>query len=677
MNDQTFHSPGSGTDLDYLTAFAESGDEAAFAKLVERYAPLVYGVALRKTRHRQNAEEISQAVFLILARKAASLTTVRSLAAWLHRVTALESLKNLRQSATRDRHLVMIKENVGHEQALREQPDRWKEIAPEIDEALGRLSMLDRDVLMLHYFEELPFKEVAKRVATTPEAAQKRSVRALEKLARFLKRRGVAVPAATLGAGLFAQLASSVPKDFGQALPSAVLHQLASVPAGSASAAPSLLSIMTVSKLTISTVTAFVLAAALPVTWQAFSSNSPASMRDGTSKGPRSPVAIGAQRSNQMPENVAALDLKALERELRRLVQSEEPDPAAERALRRLMFTLDVEEISPVIRLLEQIAKPERIHEIMLAAFSRWAEFDPRSATIKAAGYPPAGKGSYPLRGAFVTWAMSDPEAAEAWLLSADTAFHEELLAFGAIDYLARQDPERGLAAAQRWAQAKPDWNGSGLVQRALNSWITQDSKAAMAWIAEEPSEVKRDQWMGDALEALGGREPRLAMNSLDQIMNLERREEVMWNVYWGWMMRTPTAIEYFTEVNGAETWPLHLVQGVGDALARSFPDSALRQAKEIEDLKRRDRFLSGVLSGLAWSDPAKGTEAAELISEQQAVSDGSLTSFVSNWAKRDAAAAAEWIASLPESRRKDWAASQFENHTGQSLTAFAKPSSP
>src|SRR5580658_7073533 len=83
-------------DMDLLQDYARRGSEKAFSELVQRHVNLVYSTALRHVGVAAHAEEIVQAVFVILARKAAALCPNTVLEAWLYETTRLTSLSFLR-----------------------------------------------------------------------------------------------------------------------------------------------------------------------------------------------------------------------------------------------------------------------------------------------------------------------------------------------------------------------------------------------------------------------------------------------------------------------------------------------------------------------------------------------------------------------------------------------------
>ena len=125
------------TDTDLLRDFAREGSEEAFASLVHRHVDLVYATALRKTGNPHSAEEITQAVFIILARKASRFGSATALPAWLHQTTRLTAGNYLRgelRRVKREQELFM------QSQSPETDPDRWRQLEPLLDDALGQLS---------------------------------------------------------------------------------------------------------------------------------------------------------------------------------------------------------------------------------------------------------------------------------------------------------------------------------------------------------------------------------------------------------------------------------------------------------------------------------------------------------------------------------------------------------
>ena len=77
--------PGEISDAELLEHFAARRDEAAFEVLVWRHGPMILGLCQRLMRHTQDAEDVFQATFLTLVRKAGAISS-EALASWLHKV---------------------------------------------------------------------------------------------------------------------------------------------------------------------------------------------------------------------------------------------------------------------------------------------------------------------------------------------------------------------------------------------------------------------------------------------------------------------------------------------------------------------------------------------------------------------------------------------------------------
>ncbi len=176
-------------DAILLEQFARNQSEEAFAELVKRHISLVYSVAFRKTGNPQQAEDITQAVFIILARKADSLGRKTVLPGWLYHTARLAAANANRAEMRRIRHeqeaFMQSTENEAAPDAF------WRELSPMLEDAMAGLGANDRDTLVLRYFQNLRLAEVGAALGITEGVAQRRVSRALEKLRRLFARRGL------------------------------------------------------------------------------------------------------------------------------------------------------------------------------------------------------------------------------------------------------------------------------------------------------------------------------------------------------------------------------------------------------------------------------------------------------------------------------------------------------
>jgi RNA polymerase sigma factor (sigma-70 family) len=176
---------------------------------------------LRQTNNTHLAEEIAQAVFIILARKAASLGKDTILPAWLYRATryaVADVLKQQRRRQARE-HEAYMQSTVQTE----ETDAAWLQLAPMLDDAMADLGEHDRAAVVLRYFENCPWQEVAALLKMTEDAAQKRVTRALEKLRKLLAKRGVVLGSTAIAAAVAANAVTAAPTALAATITTATL----------------------------------------------------------------------------------------------------------------------------------------------------------------------------------------------------------------------------------------------------------------------------------------------------------------------------------------------------------------------------------------------------------------------------------------------------------------------
>lgn len=214
-------------DVQLLRLHAEQRSEEAFAELVRRHAGLVYSAALRQVGGNAVAADITQTVFIELARKAARLARHPALIGWLYTTTHRLAAHYVRDEARRHRREMEAHAMEQLQRADRHAEADWDRIFPVIDAAMQDLGPTDRLAVLLRFFARRPFAEIGAQLGMSENGARMRVDRALEKLRVKLEKRGVAAAAAALATALASPAVTAAPIGLAETIASTAIAAIA------------------------------------------------------------------------------------------------------------------------------------------------------------------------------------------------------------------------------------------------------------------------------------------------------------------------------------------------------------------------------------------------------------------------------------------------------------------
>ena len=474
FEDSCRHTMAARNDHLALSKFAQTRDETAFAEVVREFGGLVFNGALRRTGDRQLAEEISQNVFAIAARKARGLVRHPQLKGWFHTTTRLEASKAMQSRRRYAKRIDTLAEEMKtHADPMTvEERETWRDALPLLDESLDRLSAGDRELLYGRFFQDQSFRDLAVASGRSEAACKMRLKRALEKLNRWLSGRGATLSMTALATGMATEFSKAAPASAS-----------ASMSSGGLAAAPAVgvTTIVTNTLYTMSTIKTTCLAAAVVIALGlvpvAVQQTKATNLKHRVTE-LREQVAaneVGSRRSIREREgsNIQAAGAKPVAQFLDNLNERVDADELIEALvasamvqdmgkMMRLIFPLTAlspDEGQQLLADVQASSKNEQMKEMAVQMLSMIVNQPGGSPGESLDRNLANGVIAQNLAGHLREWAKQDPAAAVAWFESRREAGQlegtgvndspERYLLAGLVGGLASTDPDRAFAIVE------------------------------------------------------------------------------------------------------------------------------------------------------------------------------------------------------------------------------------
>jgi RNA polymerase sigma factor (sigma-70 family) len=218
------------TDGELLAELARNRDPDLFRQLMQRHMDFVYAAAVRQSANQTAAQDITQAVFLLLWQRVGTLKPGTTIKGWLFNATRYVVANARRGEARRTAH---EREAAAMRFERIDQP-KTPEISDVLDDAIAKLSEPDRQAVLLRYFDDLSVAQLGQILGISEDAAKKRVTRAIDRLRRHLLHRGAGVSALSLPAVLAAHATLPIPTPLLGATMNAILAGSHGAAAGTA-----------------------------------------------------------------------------------------------------------------------------------------------------------------------------------------------------------------------------------------------------------------------------------------------------------------------------------------------------------------------------------------------------------------------------------------------------------
>jgi RNA polymerase sigma factor (sigma-70 family) len=637
------------TDAELLRRYAEGGDEAAFAEVVQRHADLVYSAAMRLAGgDGQLAQDAAQQVFTKLARKTGSLSGRATVAGWLHtsaRYAASAVVRGERRRRAREQEASIMNEPTTAEGV------DWERLRPLLDEAVGRLREGEREAVLLRYFEGLSHRDVGAALGLSEDTARKRVDRAVEKLRGHFARRGVVVTAGALAGVMSTHSVQAAPAGLAASWSGTALAG-----AGNMGWLERIFYMTTKTKMAAVTLAALIGLAA----WQ------------GRERGQLRAEIAAAQAENgrlaQEEKNLAAVAQAGP-----RLKSYTDAEIAAEvkAGLRGLaddwagtpedwlsfIYSLRAEDVPRVLASIARQAdaadagseQNNLLSEIGIAVAGK----NPASLAAMVAALP-AGQGrDQVLAGAAGELAQNDATQAATLAGQITDAWMRREALDSVVEAVAQKDPAGALALLP---QIGHESGQTETMTAMVQQWAEVDPAAAANYVAGLPSGPRMAALEGMA-ETLGAKDPAAAMAWAEGMPDGVEKSAVMSTLVTSWAgSDAPGLLAWAEQQPEGSIKQSALVTGA-EQLALADPAAAANYAANLTAGAMQDQALAKILK--IWASSDAPAAAAYVLQMPAGKMSAAAPVLVREWVRGDPAAAGNFVMQLPAGGTRDDGAGQ------------------
>jgi hypothetical protein len=237
------------------------------------------------------------------------------------------------------------------------------------------------------------------------------------------------------------------------------------------------------------------------------------------------------------------------------------------------------------------------------------------------------------------SWATKDPTAAADFLAGIQAGSAKE----NGMRALAHQWTMADPAAAMAWAMSQ-EANGKRLLNQIARTYSQRDPEAAIQQLFEMESGPQKDAYLAGIAPAWVGIDPQTAMDAVNTIGDRSQRISAIHQAVVRWAHKDPAAAAAWTAESAEKGLQSALQQNIARAWSSRDPVAALSWAAEQDDLNLRERLVAAAAPQAVWRNPELAIDTVTALPESQN-KQYAVERLVSNWAQRDPAAAATFVA--------------------------------